>query len=156
MWSGPIQQRSVPRAAVREEVDELTLRRGAIGTLGTTDVGDERCGPSLVDEDRACSLSSHFLQERRGSGMGDVALQVRGVCPRSSAAAHQAAPWGAAASVRIARSCARTPRFHWVSQNRLLDGRVTKFPYVHCTGRRCCRDGWPLFLRVYGVWVVLV
>ena len=59
-------------AAVRESVEALTLRRGEEGGLrtfiDTTNVGDNRWGPPLVDEGWHAVLSS-YLQVRRASGM---------------------------------------------------------------------------------------
>ena len=67
-----------PNAVIREVADELTHREGEEGMqrsfINTPKVEAGRWGPP-VHEDFARSLS--HLQGRRGSGVGELALQVR-------------------------------------------------------------------------------
>ena len=68
----------LPNATIRETADELTLRPAEAGMLRTfiktTDVGGQ-LETTTGGRRLARSLSSH-QQERRGSGMGDLVLQV--------------------------------------------------------------------------------
>ena len=57
-----------PEATVRDGAEELTLRRGEEGGLrtlnDTTNVGDSRWGPLLVEEGLACNLPGHLQRNR--------------------------------------------------------------------------------------------
>ena len=72
-----LQQRRFPQAAVREAVDELTLRREEEGMLrtfiDTTNVGDSRWRPPMVDAGWH-AICQTIYRGRRGSGMGEVVL----------------------------------------------------------------------------------
>ena len=68
-----------PAAADREGAEELTLRKDEEGgpptRIDTTNVGDSRWGPPLVDEDwHAICQAIH--KGRRGRKVGQVVVQV--------------------------------------------------------------------------------